>query len=102
MKTIIEFLRGPRDGEVLETGPTDAPLCEADGVVLAVRGEGVGARFWCPTDYSLGVLQSHSPATLDAVIAMGCRFPGHVYRVVAREHTGVETRFRLLHLGPED
>ena len=102
MKILVEFLNGPRDGDRLESDSDGPTLSDAEGVLRFIADQGLGARFWCPSEYALHVLRTYSAAAVIRAIAVGCRFPGHVYRVVSQEITADRARLRLIHAGVEE
>lgn len=102
MRVILEFFRGPRDGEIL-VGDTDAPTLDEASALYCRLVHDVGEdSVWVPSEYAVTMLQSSPPSRLESAIAVGCRFPGHLYQLMETHFTPNETRLRLLHLGPTE
>ena len=95
----IEFVGGPRDGELL-AGDVDSPeSLGLAGVYRQLRGGKVGELVWVPTEYAMASLRSLFGSQAEVVEQMGLRFPGHAYQVFARRVSRQRVLVRLSHCG---
>ena len=87
MQLVIEFIRGPRDGEVLISQAGCEALDEATALYQTLNADLSEDSVWTTTEYAVSILGSRKMATIQSAIAIGCRFPGHVYQLAAHSVT---------------
>jgi hypothetical protein len=83
-RTIIKFVGGSKDGEVLDS-MNESPLNpdEAAGYLWMLNGGKIGAAFWTATDAAMDYIRQ-DPEHNHAGKA---GFKPHVYKVTEREET---------------
>lgn len=100
MRLIVEFFRGPRDGQILVGNPENPILDEATAIYRTLHADLADDTVWTHTEYAVRRLGALTAPAINQAIAVGCRFPGHLYQLVDARHTAEETRLALVHRGP--
>jgi len=75
MHLVIQFIRGPRDGELLVGDPASGVLDEATALYRALIDDFAKESIWIPTEYAVGILSTPPERSIQTAIAVGCRFP---------------------------
>ena len=99
MQLILEFLGGPRDGEVLVGGSRCLQSEEIQRACDQGHAAVIGRRINCATLYGETILQTCSDSAIKDFVEQGCRFPNHTYEVLWRRDLGPEIRLGLKHIG---
>jgi hypothetical protein len=102
MRVVLEFFRGPRDGQVLVGDPDAASIDEASALYCALINDLGDDRLWVTSEYAVRILRTSPLFELESAIAVGCRFPGHVYQLIDSCCTSSEIHLRLIHYGPAE
>jgi hypothetical protein len=102
MRIVLEFHRGPRDGQVLAGDASLEPHGEAVALYNRLNGDVGEDSVWVPSDYAVRFLRSSPVSAIESAIAVGCRFPGHVYQVMESRFSCSEARLRLVHRGASE
>jgi hypothetical protein len=99
MHLILEFLGGPRDGEVLAEGSRCLQSEEIQQRCTQHESAVIGQRINCATPYGETILETCSDSAIKDFVDQGCRFPNHTYEVLWRRDVGPEVRLGMKHVG---
>ena len=100
MRIVIRFYRGPRDGEILVGNLDTSSLDEALSIYRQFANDSGEDQIWLPSEYAVAAFRSWPTATMQSAIAVGAKFPGHIYQLIESATTPTETHFNLIHRGP--
>jgi hypothetical protein len=99
MHLILEFVGGPRDGEVLIGGAQCRQSEEIRRRCTELSGTVIGQRINCATLYGETISETCSDSAIKDFVEQGCRFPNHTYEVIWRRDVGRAIRLGLKHIG---
>jgi hypothetical protein len=99
MSLILEFMGGPRDGEVLFDGSGCLQSDEIQRRCARSDSNVIGQRINCATLYAETIGETCSDSAIKDFVQQGCRFSNHTYEVASRHNAGSDVRLGLKHVG---